>query len=161
MIEEVAIVREVHSKNILVETKVKTTCGQCAVKDSCATSTIAKAFSDKSSVFAIETDELLDIGDVVKVGIPEQNLLSAAFHVYLLPIFSLFAGAFFISLLLPSVSELFQLAFGVFAAALTYKWLKHKYSQTNTKNQITPVFIEKIGHDTNNPGSNTLSIKRG
>ncbi|MEM0912227.1 MAG: SoxR reducing system RseC family protein [Pseudomonadota bacterium] len=158
MIEEVAIVKEVHAGDVLVETKVKTTCGQCAVRESCATSTVAKAFSSKSTEFMVHTWEPLVKGDLVKVGIPEKNLVGAAFNIYLLPLFSLFTGVFIISVAFPTLSEWFQLIFGALCAAMTYRWLNNKYNNTNADNQIVPVFIRKINNEKN--GSDALHVKQ-
>jgi len=146
VIEEVAIVREVHCGHAVVETQVKTTCGQCAAKNNCGTSSIAKAFSNKSTFFSVETNAALKTGDVIKVGIPENDLVSAAFYVYIAPILSLFSGVALIAFLLPSLSEWFQLLFGVLCAGLTLKWLQKRYGDTNAGDQFTPVFLKKISN---------------
>ena len=150
MIEEVAIVLHEEEGGALVETQVKTTCGQCAIKTNCATSTIAKAFSNKSNIFSVYTDTPLSKGDMIKVGIPENRLVSVAFQVYLLPLFAMFAGVLIVSLALPWISELFQLVFGIVCALLTYKWLQNKFNDSKLKSSVVPIFLEKLEPDTKN-----------
>lgn len=90
MIEEVGVItgidKQNHEQYIWVETKIKTTCGGCQANDNCGTGVIAKALTPKKEQLYLACDETVNIGQQVKLGIPEGNLLKASALVYLLPI---------------------------------------------------------------------------
>lgn len=91
MLEEQGIITEIDKTSegktvIAVKTAVKTTCGSCAVKSSCGTSSLAEYFTPKSDTLFFETDQSVTVGQTVSLGIREQNVLRASFLVYLLPL---------------------------------------------------------------------------
>jgi len=88
MIKEVGQVVKVENDEIWVETKVTSTCNACAAKSNCGTSTIAKAFGDKSIINQVINDRGAKLGDMVEIGIPEESLVKGALLVYLLPLIS-------------------------------------------------------------------------
>lgn len=96
--DEMAVVREVHPGQIVVESKVKSTCSQCQQVDSCASGQVASALPHKTLSVMIDTHEDVEdyiIGEQVIISIPENTLLSVAWQVYLLPLFGLIiAGGF-------------------------------------------------------------------
>lgn len=86
MIKEVGKVVKLEQDIAWVETKVTSTCNACAAKSNCGTSSIAKAFGDKSVVNEVLNDRGAKLGQQVEIGIPEESLLTGAFLVYLLPL---------------------------------------------------------------------------
>lgn len=88
MIKETGKVVKLEGDVIWVETKVTSTCNACSAKSNCGTSSIAKAFGDKSVVNQVTNDKGATLGDTVEIGIPENNLISGALLVYLLPLLS-------------------------------------------------------------------------
>lgn len=79
---------------VWVQTQIKTTCGQCQAKDSCASGAVAKAFSPKASVLPVSGNLEVKVGDSVVIAIEEQFVVRSALYVYILPIagFMAFAG---------------------------------------------------------------------
>ena len=73
---------------IEVQTSVKTTCGSCSAKKSCSTSVIAEHFTPNSEALYFTTDQEVQVGQSVALGIRENTLLKASFMVYVLPLLS-------------------------------------------------------------------------
>ena len=86
MIKEVGTVVKLEGDIAWVETKVTSTCNACSAKSNCGTSSIAKAFGDKSVVNPVLNAQQAQLGDRVEIGIPENNLVVGAALVYLLPL---------------------------------------------------------------------------
>lgn len=93
MIKEVGTVVKLEQGIAWVETKVTSTCNACAAKSNCGTSSIAKAFGDKSVINEVENEKNAQLGEKVEIGIPEQSLLTGAFLVYLLPLITAVVAA--------------------------------------------------------------------
>ncbi|MFT5676558.1 MAG: sigma-E factor negative regulatory protein RseC, partial [Paraglaciecola sp.] len=90
MIEEIGVITAIDKKDneqyIWIETQIKTTCGGCQANDNCGTGIVAKAFTPKKEQLHLACDETVNVGQQVKLGIPEEDLLMASALVYLLPI---------------------------------------------------------------------------
>lgn len=86
MIKEVGHIVKLEDQVAWVETQVTSTCNACAAKTNCGTSSIAKAFGDKSVVNQVINDKGAKLGDRVEIGIPEESLITGAFLIYLLPL---------------------------------------------------------------------------
>lgn len=86
MIKEVGTVVKLEQGIAWVETKVTSTCNACAAKSNCGTSSIAKAFGDKSVINEVPNEHNANVGEQVEIGIPEESLLTGALLVYLLPL---------------------------------------------------------------------------
>lgn len=93
MIKEVGTVVKLEGEVAWVETKVTSTCNACSAKSNCGTSSIAKAFGDKSVVNPVLNVQQAKLGDSVEIGIPENNLVAGAALVYLLPLLCALAMA--------------------------------------------------------------------
>lgn len=93
MIEEMAKVVAVESGYAWVETKIKTTCGACVAQDNCGTGLVAKTITPKSEHIKIATPSPLNVGQWVKIGIPETQLLFVSALVYVVPLLSLIIAA--------------------------------------------------------------------
>lgn len=93
MIEEIGIITAVRTGEIQVQTRIKSTCGTCEAASNCGTSTIAKAFAPRAEDLVLPCDMPAEVGQQVKLGIPEQHLLSASVWVYMLPLAALIITA--------------------------------------------------------------------
>ncbi|MBT1452318.1 SoxR reducing system RseC family protein [Glaciecola sp. XM2] len=93
MIEEMGTVVATEPGYAWVETKVKTTCGSCVAQDNCGTGLVAKTFSPKPEHVKIAVPDPLKVGQSVKIGIPEQQLLWASMVLYICPLLALIATA--------------------------------------------------------------------
>ena len=138
MIEEVGVVVRIDKNNgpqyIWVETEIKTTCSSCQAQSNCGTSAVAKAFASKKQHLQLAYDLPVEIGQKVKIGIPEDKLLSASVLVYLLPILGLIIGSVLASVLLPLftlTSELWVVLVGLSTATLVFYLVKNYLNGVN------------------------------
>lgn len=86
MIKEVGHIVKLEGEVAWVQTQVTSTCNACAAKSNCGTSSIAKAFGDKSVINQVHNDKQAKVGDRVEIGIPEDSLITGALLIYLLPL---------------------------------------------------------------------------
>ncbi|QIR15239.1 SoxR reducing system RseC family protein [Shewanella aestuarii] len=93
LLEELARVVEHKDGWVMVEVELKSACNHCSNSDNCGTSAVAKAFSVKTQRFSIASDNAFQVGDMLKLGLPESVILQAAALVYLLPLIGLFVFA--------------------------------------------------------------------
>lgn len=137
MLKETATIVEIKQNSLLLQTQVKTTCGSCQHKESCGTSAVAKAFSPKVNVIAVNYDPQqypeVAVGDTAIIGVSEQLVVKSAFYVYLLPIVGFvllaFIGQIFIEqqiiALTGTMAELITAVlafFGGYCGYLVAKW---------------------------------------
>ncbi|WP_340676952.1 SoxR reducing system RseC family protein [Paraglaciecola sp.] len=138
MIEEMGIVvrieGEAGTQHIWVETEIKTTCSSCQAQSNCGTSVIAKAFASKKQQLKLAYGQPVEIGQRVKIGIPEEKLLSASLLVYMFPILGLITGSLLASLLLPLFaldSEVWVILAGFSVAILVFYAVKNYLNGIN------------------------------
>lgn len=107
MLEEMAVVREVEphagGSRITLDTQVKTTCGSCQAKSSCGTRVIASWLASKRESLTFDVQQAVEVGQQVKIGIPEQRILEASSKVYLVPILVLMLSAVLGQIILPLI----------------------------------------------------------
>jgi sigma-E factor negative regulatory protein RseC len=105
MIEEIGVICGIEQHNsqqvIIVETQIKSTCGSCEAQSNCGTGAIAKVFATKRETLLFRLDEIVEVGQKVSLGIPEENLLKASSVVYCLPLFVLVMSALIGQAILP------------------------------------------------------------
>jgi sigma-E factor negative regulatory protein RseC len=89
LIEETGIITAIKGEQICVETQIKSTCSGCQVNSHCGTGVVARALSPKKQQLVLDCKQQVQVGQQVKLGIPEQTLLSASALVYLLPVVTL------------------------------------------------------------------------
>lgn len=136
MIEEIGTVTAVEDGHIWVETQIKSTCGACAANDNCGTGVVAKAFAPKKDVLMLPCSEHAEIGQQVKIGIPENHLLSASALVYMLPLVVLvFSTLLFQSLVNKAAleSELWVITGAALSTFLSFVWVKRTVSVDKTQ----------------------------
>jgi sigma-E factor negative regulatory protein RseC len=136
MIEEIGVITAIDKKDneqyIWIETQIKTTCGGCQANDNCGTGIVAKAFTPKKEQLHLACDETVNVGQQVKLGIPEEDLLMASALVYLLPIVVVLLTAVIAQFVFPMLglhSEGWVVASAILAAIACFKrisfYLKH------------------------------------
>ncbi len=132
MLEEQGVIEAVETTSegktvIAVQTSVKTTCGTCAAKSSCGTSTLAEYFTPKADVLYFETEQPVSVGQTVSLGIREQQVLFASFLVYLLPLLWFIAVVVVVPILFSATvwaHELVTLALALATTLIVYKVIK-------------------------------------
>lgn len=138
MIEELGLIVDVKTRgelnNIWVETEIKTTCNACQVQKNCGTSVIAKTFANKTQRLNFETDLPVKIGQKIKIGIPEERLLSASILVYLLPVLGLIVGSLAAEKVLPLLSlssEIWVILSGFIMASVVFVSVRYYLKRVN------------------------------
>lgn len=147
MIEETGIVRIVEGNTVWIETTVKSTCGSCHASDNCGTSVIAKAFTNKPELLKLQAPCSLVVGQRVKLGVPESQLLSASVLVYMLPLFALIAAVLLMQSLLPTAHEIWQISFGFSAMAMSFYALRRRENNGKQKH-FSPIILGAVNNDT-------------
>ena len=147
MIEELALVERVEKGHVWLRTSVKTTCHGCAQNAHCGTGVVARAFSEKSQLIDLPCQRPVQVGDTVKLGLPESTILSASALVYLVPLFIFIITAVIGRAILPAVGlshELHLIVLSFSAASFGFFWTK-SYVKKHA-NQYTPNILEVIPH---------------
>lgn len=88
MLEEVAVVKEVHHKHILVSSSRLNGCNACQAKSNCGQRSLAGLFGRKDVLIRLENPDNLIAkpGQSVILGLHEQALLVSSLVMYLLPL---------------------------------------------------------------------------
>lgn len=84
MIEQIATVTRIEAGHVWVRASNGSACGSCVQKDACGTATLGQALPRRE--LAIDCSLPLAIGDQVKVGIADEQLLLTTLMVYGLPL---------------------------------------------------------------------------
>lgn len=145
MLEEQAIVTEVSSGEIWVETCRQSACQSCSSKSSCGHSLLSKISSGQTQRLLVKTDLSLKAGDQVILGLGEQAFIRGSALVYLLPLVALMLGAVIGEQLFGRDSAMsFVLAgFGLAAGFGFVRWYSWQHRQDA---QYQPVVLRKIPH---------------
>ena len=91
MLEEPAIVVKIDNGQVWVVGTQSSGCSGCMQKAGCTANALASVLKKKP--VPVDSELLLQIGDSVIVAIEENELLRAAFSLYLLPLIALLIGA--------------------------------------------------------------------
>jgi sigma-E factor negative regulatory protein RseC len=131
MIVEIGVICAVEQRNsqqvVLVETQIKSTCGSCEAQSNCGTGAIAKVFASKRETLSFRLNELVEVGQKVSLGIPEENLLKASAIVYCIPLFTLVLSAVIGQSILPVVglvAEGWLILFSAFNTYITFRFVR-------------------------------------
>ncbi|MFT6989927.1 MAG: sigma-E factor negative regulatory protein RseC [Paraglaciecola sp.] len=124
MIEEIGVICAIEHHDsqqvVLVETQIKSTCGNCEAQSNCGTGAIAKVFARKRETLRFRLNEMVEVGQKVSLGIPEENLLKASALVYCLPLFALVLSALVGQTILPLMGLMAEGWLILFSAISTY-----------------------------------------
>lgn len=141
MITETATVTNIDGDEVTVSASVKSGCSQCQVADDCGTSSVAKAFTPRQQLLVLRSPLPLKVGDLVLLGIPEQQVLLASWMLYVVPLLMLIG----VSVALTTVTVWHELAvFGLALVATTLSfWLVSRYFKKQKSAKYEPVIIRK------------------
>lgn len=156
MIEEIGVICSVEQHNnqqvVMVETQIKSTCGSCEAQSNCGTGTIAKVFANKREMLRFQLNGLVEVGQKVTLGIPEENLLKASAMVYCFPIFSLILSALVGQSILPLVgleAEGWIILFSVMSSYLTFRFVR-RFLSTADQGEFYPRILKVLPLDIDN-----------
>ena len=126
MIEETGKVVALDGKTAWVETQRTSACDSCSAKSGCGHSALSK-LGQKHVHMQAWNELILDIGDLVVVGVPEDILMKSSVLAYLMPLLGMLGGALIADQLqagdlLTAVSGLV----GLLAGFLGLRWHFHR-----------------------------------
>lgn len=93
MLEEQAIVVQIDSGAVWVETCRQSACQSCSAKSSCGHSLLSKMSSGQTQRLQVKTDKVLSVGDQVVLGLSERAFIRGSALVYMLPLMAMMIGA--------------------------------------------------------------------
>jgi sigma-E factor negative regulatory protein RseC len=138
MIEEIGVISAIEQHDfqqvVIVETQIKSTCGSCEAQSNCGTGAIAKVFASKRETLRFRLNEIVEVGQKVSLGIPEENLLKASAMVYCLPLFALVLSALVgqsVFPLLGLMSEGWLILFSAICSYLTFRFVRRFLSNSD------------------------------
>jgi sigma-E factor negative regulatory protein RseC len=138
MIEEIGVISAIEQHDsqqvVIVETQIKSTCGSCEAQSNCGTGAIAKVFASKRETLRFRLNEMVEVGQKVSLGIPEENLLKASAMVYCLPLFALVLSALVGQSLFPLLglmAEGWLILFSAICSYLTFRFVRRFLSNSD------------------------------
>lgn len=129
-----------------VQTQRESTCGSCSAQKGCGTSAIAKVVGKQyTQVRALNSPDAV-VGDLVKVGLPEDMLLKSSFSVYMVPLALMLLGALFADNYASGndYAEWFAVAGAMLGLALGGAWLKLYASRMSQNVRFQPVVVQVV-----------------
>jgi sigma-E factor negative regulatory protein RseC len=156
MIEEIGVISAIEQHNsqqvVLVETQIKSTCGSCEAQSNCGTGAIAKVFASKRETLRFRLNEIVEVGQKVSLGIPEENLLKASALVYCLPLFTLVLSALAGQTILPLlglISEGWLILFSAFSTYFTFRFVR-RFLNNSDQGDFHPRILKVFPLDIDN-----------
>ena len=152
MIEELATITAVKQKTITITSQIKSSCSGCAQVDTCGSGQIAKAIPQRKLTLTLPFPKnlgngTLKVGGNIIIGLPENEVLTSAGQVYLLPLFGLIAFSAFGQWLLSQrlfEHELFALGFGLVGGYLGYRLAKYRQTQGKQALKLQPKILRTL-----------------
>lgn len=93
MIEETGRVVAVEDGAVWVETVRRSTCESCTARKGCGHALLDSGRAGARARILAQSDDLLEVGQTVVLGVPEGALVRGAALVYLVPLILMFLGA--------------------------------------------------------------------
>ena len=122
MIEEFAVVTKRLDDHVMLEIERRTACGLCGQKRGCGNATWGKLLRHNSHEFAADCTLNVNVGDSVVVGIDERVVLSSAFYLYIVPLFTMLVAAVIADTLLNN--EFYVMLAAALGLLLGFAWVK-------------------------------------
>ncbi len=149
MIEERAIVKEIHGEFARVETQRATSCGSCEAKNACGTSALAKVFGNRRTVVDVLNPINAVAGEWVVVGLDESVLTRTSFFFYIIPLFSLFTGAVLGQWMAEQIgllsTEPLSIISGLLGLLIGLAWLRRFASTTSRSSAYQATILRRAG----------------
>ena len=122
MIEEFAVVTKRFDDHVMLEIERRTACGLCGQKRGCGNATWGKLLGHDSHEFPADNAINANVGDSVVVGIDERIVLSSAFYLYVVPLFTLLVAAVLADTFLNN--EFYVMLAAALGLLLGFAWVK-------------------------------------
>lgn len=149
MIEERAKVITAENGSVTLVSEISSSCNGCSQLKHCGSGQVAKALPHAKLQLTLEYDitdtgKILVPGDRVVLGLPEEQILTSAGHVYLLPLAGLIlfsaVGQWLYQWQLLS-HELFGLALGIAGGYAGFRLAKFLQNNTKRSAKLQPKII--------------------
>jgi sigma-E factor negative regulatory protein RseC len=122
MIEEFAVVTKRFDDHAMLEIERRTACGLCGQKRGCGNATWGKLLGHDSHEFPADNAINANVGDSVVVGIDERIVLSSAFYLYVVPLFTLLVATVLADTFLNN--EFYVMLAAALGLLLGFAWVK-------------------------------------
>ena len=146
MIEELATVTALDEGHAWVQTQRQSACKSCSAQKGCGTSAVGKVIGQQYTQVRVLNSAQATIGDLVKVGLPEDMLLKSSMAVYIVPLFLMIVGGVTADTF--SVENTIGQWFAVLGAltglALGAVWLKLYAVKMSSDERFQPIVIQVI-----------------
>lgn len=124
-----------------VQCAAKQGCGSCSAASNCGSRALSALAGEKNAPrFRLAVSEALQVGDQIRLGLPEQTLLFAVIWLYALPLLSLIGSVMLFSAL--STNEIAVAFFSAIVTACSFMIAK-KYLRSR-KYHHQPRFLGRI-----------------
>lgn len=150
--EEQALVVEVADGLAWVEKTRQTQCGGCSLRGGCGSAVLSKVLGARRNRIQVVDPLSVKVGDVVTLQLDAAALIRGSFAVYMIPLFGLFIGAFFGSVLGKMVFdpifsqyiEGLSVTFAVLGMFAGVWWLKRSSKSMGNDKRYHPVIINVV-----------------
>lgn len=141
MIEAIATVVATKSGYVSVEYQRKSACGHCQHQSSCGiNSGLDEERGATDSIINIACTLPLEVGQQVRIGIPEKGLLKGALLIYILPLFFIMLGAVSGQIFSAPEEEWPAIAGAVFGGYIGFMLMRIRSARL-TDNDYKPVIL--------------------
>ncbi|WP_157981106.1 SoxR reducing system RseC family protein [Aliidiomarina haloalkalitolerans] len=142
MIRELGEVVKIDGHWVTIQTHLQTGCGGCKQQNVCGAGVLAKALPNRRGLLDVWLQEPPTVGSQVELLLPEKAMMQFSVLLYLIPLLSLFIGAWFGYWLVPS-HEGASIALGLLAFALSFwqlrRWLRGRDTRVQKLLQVNLV----------------------
>ena len=145
MQEEIGCVVDKKGKWVNVAITRKSTCSSCHADEKCHVAPVTQALTPDRIVVTCQTTQSVDIGDQVKLYLPQASLLKAAMLGYLYPLTGFFCGLFIAEYMCPEFlnTDIIALIGSVIGGALG--WLLARYQARKQESTWQPQITAYLG----------------
>lgn len=121
-----------------VQCLAKSSCGSCAAQASCGSKALSALAGEKHAPrFKLAVNEILQVGEIIKLGLPEQSLLKSVGLLYGLPLFTLLFSTILLSQCLQN--ELWIALGGVIFTLVCFFAIHQFVKKQHT--HLTPIYL--------------------
>ena len=140
MLIQQAVVAKMDEQGIWVSAARQSACGNCQQEKSCQQSSDWLKSTTESSLILVSPSQLsLNIGDLVEIAMPEQQLWQGLLYLYVLPLVALSFGAIIGQIF---AQELGAVLFSISAFVLSL--VSIHYTQKRQHHNCLPIISKKI-----------------
>lgn len=142
MIEQATVV-EYQNGVALVQCYAKSGCGGCSAQSGCGAKALSALAGEKIAPrFSIQVDEVLEVGDQIKLGLAENTLLKSVLLIYGIPLVVLLITAVGFSQFF--ANELMVLLTMLLSTGITFWAVKKWIDKRSQHAHFSPVFLGKV-----------------